>query len=473
MLAPDTPGSVDQRAWDGYQAAANSLSEQIMADPAARARVIPCTPDADGSACARQMIVEFGQRAFRRPLTEAEIARFETLYASRATITATGSFDEAAQLIVRSFLLSPSFLTRAETAEAPDGEYFVLSGHEVASRLSYMLWGSMPDDALSAAAAAGALSTPEGILLEAQRMLADPKARAMVGGFHQSYAHMGEGTRWADISRDATVYPAFNEAMVPAMSAETERFFDYVTFELGGTFQDLLTLPVAFVNADIAPLYGLDATAFGPELTRVDLDPATRSGVFTRAGFLASHSSFNRTSPILRGAFLQKEVLCTAIGTPPPDAEGTALPTEGLTTNRERVDAQTSAPACATCHHNYINPTGFAMETYDAIGAYQDMESGVAIDATADVLIGQTSVSVNGPVELMQAIANSPEAQTCYARRWVQYAYERSLTNEDSCTVENIAAKLTQGGYTIVNLIADLTQSQAFRYRALETEAAL
>jgi hypothetical protein len=113
------------------------------------------------------------------------------------------------------------------------------------------------------------------------------------------------------------------------------------------------------------------------------------------------------------------------------------------------------------------------METYDAIGAYQETEGGVAIDATADVLIGQTIVSVNGPVELMEAIANSPEAQTCYARHWVQYAYGRSLTSEDSCTVEDIATKLTQDTYTIVNLIADLTQSQSFRYRALETEAAL
>jgi hypothetical protein len=431
--------------------------------------VIPCTPDADGTACAQQLVTTFGQRAFRRPLTEAEVTRFMNLYTARATITETGSFDEAAQVIIKAFLLSPSFLTRAETAEVPDGSYYALSGHEIASRLSYMLWGSTPDDALLTSAANGALSTPEGILAEAQRMLADPKARSMVSSFHQQYAHMGAGTRWAAIQRDPALYPAFSEAMVPTLSAETERFFDYVVFDQGGTFQDLLTSTVAFVNSSTAPLYGVTGS-FGADLTLTNLDAALRPGVFTRLGFLTAYSLYNRPSAILRGAFLQKEVLCTEIGAPPPGAEGTALPTEGLLTNRERTDAQTAAAECAGCHHAIINPTGYAMEAFDAIGAHQTTEkdTGAAINTAASVLIGTTTVDVTGPADLMQVIAASPEAQSCYARRWVQFAYERALTSEDSCTVDGLAAKLTQGGYTVLNLIADLTQSQSFRYRAME-----
>jgi hypothetical protein len=163
-------------------------------------------------------------------------------------------------------------------------------------------------------------------------------------------------------------------------------------------------------------------------------------------------------------------VLCRDIGAPPDGAEGTALPTEGLATNRERTDAQTAAAACAGCHHTIINPTGFAMEAFDAIGMHQTTEkdTGAAINTAASVLIGETTVDVAGPADLMQAIAASQEAQTCYARRWVQFAYERAITSEDSCTVDNLATKLTQGGYTVLNLIADLTQSQSFRYRALE-----
>ena len=248
----------------------------------------------------------------------------------------------------------------------------------------------------------GKLTTAAGILTEAQRMLEDPKARTRVSEFHQQYAHMGEGTRWAEITRDPTLYPAFAPAMTPLLSEETKRFFDYIVFEKGGTFRDLLTSPVGFVNATLAPLYGLNPGQYGANLTKVDLDPATRSGVFTRAGFLASYSLYDRASPILRGAFIQKEVLCTAIPPPPPGVEGTPFPTTGAT-NRERVNAQTASTECAGCHHTLINPTGFALEAYDAIGALQTKEkdTGAPINTMADVLIGPNAVSVAGPVDLM------------------------------------------------------------------------
>ncbi len=465
LLAPDTVGSVDQRAWDGYQAAADALATQVMANATAKTKVIGCTPTGDGAACARQLIETFGRRAFRRPLTPAEITRFETLYTTRAQITEKGTFDEAARVIIKALLLSPSFLTRAEIAEVPEGSNFVLNGYEVASRLSYMLWGSMPDEALFTAAAGGVLANAAGILTQAQRLLADPKARAKVGEFHQQYAHMGEGTRWAQINRDPAVYPKFNAAMTPLLSDETKRFFDSIVFEKGGTFRDLLTSPLGFVNATLAPLYGLDPAKYGAELQQVSLDPATRPGIFTRAGFLTSYSLYNRPSPILRGAFLQKEVLCMSIGAPPPGVEATPLPTTGKT-NRERVDAQTADAACAGCHHTLINPTGFALEAYDAIGSYQQTDGGQAIDTKANVIMGQTVVPVTGASDLMTQIANSPAAQRCYAQKWVQYAYERLPTNEDACTVDSLAGKLTQDGYTVVNLITDLTQSQSFRYRA-------
>jgi hypothetical protein len=468
MLAPDTLGSVDKRALDGYNSAGAALAAQVMAEPAARASVIPCTPSGDGAACARQLVEQFGRRAFRRPLEADEVTRFMAIYTDRAQLTPTGSFNEAAQLIVEAFLVSPSFLTRGELSEAtPEGQVFALSGYEVASRLSYMLWGTMPDDALFTAASSGKLTTSAGILEEAQRMLNDPKARSKVSEFHQRYAHMGEGTRWTDIKRDAALYPTFNAAMPQAMTDETNRFFDYIVFEKGGSFRDLLTSPVGFVNATLAPVYGLGAGGYGADLAQVNLDPATRSGIFTRAGFLAAYSLFNRPSPILRGAFLQKEILCTTIGSPPPDAEGTPLPATG-STNRERVDAQTAGAACAACHHTVINPTGFALEGFDAIGAIQQTEAGAPINTSANVLIGQKTVAVTGASDLMTAIADSPEAQLCYAQKWVQYAYERPLTSQDSCTAQELATKLTKDGYTVVSLITDLTQSQSFRYRAKE-----
>jgi hypothetical protein len=473
MLAPDTFGSVDQRAWDGFQAAADSLADQVMASPTATAKVIPCTPSGDGSACATQMIQQFGQRAFRRPLTTDEVARFQTLYTNRATITATGSFNDAAQLIIKAFLLSPSFLTKAETSVAAPqtaANSFALSGYEVATRLSYMLWGTMPDDMLFAAAAANKLATAADILAQAQRMLQDPKARAKVSDFHQHYALMGDATRWSEAAHDPTLYPAFNQALVPLLTQEATSFFDYVTFDLGGGFQDLITKPAAFVNKDLAPIYGLDASRFGTSLQLTDLDPTQRAGVFTHVGFLASFSSFDRTSPILRGAFLEKQILCRQIGAPPPGASSTPLPTTG-NTNRERVTAQTSGGVCATCHPAIVNPPGFALEAYDAIGAVQTVEkaSGAPIDSTADVAIGDKTVHVSGPTDLMTAIAGSPEAQSCYAQRLVTYSYQRDLTSQDVCTVQMLAAKMAKPNYTILNLVTDLTQGDSFRIRARET----
>jgi hypothetical protein len=332
-----------------------------------------------------------------------------------------------------------------------------------------MLWASMPDDALFAAAASNALSTPEGILGEATRMLADPKARATVAAFHESYAHMGAMTRWSTYSRSSSLYPTFNEVMVQMMAEETTRLFDHVTFDLGGTFQDLLLTPVAFVNSSLAPLYGLPATTYGADLTPVNIDPS-RPGIFTRAGFLSAYSLFDRSSPILRGAFLQKVVMCADIGAPPDGAEGTPLPTEGLATNRERVDAMTSGPDCSGCHLGIINPTGFPLESFDAIGAFQtnEKDTGAAIDTAATVPLGGVELPVTGAADLMAAIAASPEAQRCYAQRWVEHAYERVINPADACVVDNLATRLTAGGYKITNLIADLTQSQQFRIRAQE-----
>ncbi len=473
MLAPDTTGSVDQRAWDGYQLAAESLAAEVMANADAKAKAIPCVPDGDGADCAAQLIEQLGRRAFRRPLTSEETARFTALYTDRAEITSSGTFEEAAELIIQAFLLSPSFLMRGEVTEVPEGEYFALSNYEVASRLSYMLWSSMPDDALLEAAASPTLWTPEQILEQARRMLGDPKARTMVRAFHEHYLKMGPGTRWENITRDPEKFPDFDESLVPLLSEETDLFVEHVVFDQSGTFQDLVQSPVGFVNASLAPLYDLDPAGFGAELVPVELDATKRAGVFTRLGFLTSHALYDRSSPILRGAFLQKDVLCADIAAPPPGAESTPLPaTADLTTNRQRVDAQTSPTECAMCHHTFINPAGYPLEAYDAIGAYQTHElfSGEALDTNASVTLGESEVDVSGPVELSNAIAAAPEAQTCYARHWVQFAYERAINNEDSCTVDDLSEKLAAGGYTVLDLISDLTQSQSFRLRALETE---
>ena len=307
MLAPDTLGSVDQRAWDGFKAAADSLAPQVLSNATAKAKVLPCTTD--NATCINQFVTAFGQKAFRRPLTTAEVSKFTALYTNRATLTQTGTFNDAVTLIIKAMLMSPSFITRAETSTAtPDGNSYALSSWEMASRLSYTLWGTMPDDMLFTAAQQNKLLAQTDILAQAQRMLQDPKARAKVAEFHAAYALQGDATRWSEAAHDPQLFPAFKTTMVPTLSSEAAKFFDYITFDMKGTFQDLITKPVAFVDKDLAPIYGLTSTS--TTLQMVNLDATQRAGVFTHAGFLASYSSYNRTSPILRGAFLEKQVLC-------------------------------------------------------------------------------------------------------------------------------------------------------------------
>jgi hypothetical protein len=470
ILATDQAGSLTSLGWSSYDSVAKMISAQVMADPAVKSRFLSCATS--DPSCLHNTVVSFGRRAFRRPLSQEEVAAFDAIIAKGAQITKTGAPDEIAEALLYLFLISPSFLQRAEITETSDGSgHFTLSSYEVASRLSYLLWGSAPDDVLNLAADNNELTTPAQLKAQAERMLAMPQARDMVGAFHRSYLLMGTNTRWDNADRDPTLFPQFSKALVPVLSQETQKFFDYIVFDQKGTLADLLLSPIAFVNAATAPLYGLDPAKFGNDLTQVELDRTQRPGFLTRLGFLNAYSAYNRTSPILRGAFITKQVLAVPIGAPPPGAEATPLPaTADLDTNRKQVDQQTSAAACATCHHNFINPPGFAMEAFDAAGRWQTKEAAtqIALDTTADVMLDGKAVHVTGPADLMTAIATSAAAQRSYATKWVAYAYERPSNANDACLVDSLSQKLTMSGYNVLNLIADLTQTETFQKRVVE-----
>jgi hypothetical protein len=474
VLATDQSGGLSDLGWSAYTSVADMIAKQVMADPALKGKFLKCTPVAGDAACLHSTIIDFGRRAFRRPLTEAEIARFDAVVAKGAMITPTGAPEEVAEALLYMFLISPSFLQRAEIAETADGAgHFTLTPHETAARLSYMLWGSTPDAALDTAADTGMLTTPEQVLGQAQRMLQDPKARDMVNAFHQYYLLMGAGTRWSTAKKDPAMFPSFTTDMVGTMTEETLRIFDKLAFTPGSTFKDYLTTNIAFVTNATAPLYGLNAAQFTATLTETTVDAAQRPGFLTRLGFLNNFAGYTRTSPIFRGAFITKQILGIHIDSPPPGAEQTMLPTgPDLNTNRKQVEAMTTGPDCSGCHQAYINPPGFVMEAFNAIGSWQTTEAGTGqpIDTVADVTISDdvAPVRITNPAELMNAIANAPGAMKQYARKWVSFAYERENDPLDVCTVDQLAAKMTPGGYTVLNLVADLTQTQSFRVRAVE-----
>lgn len=472
VLATEQAGAITKSVWDGYRSSADQIASTVMASPQLRANFMNCTPDGDGVDCLRQTITEFGTRAYRRPLTEEEVAGYEALITQRDEITATGSAEEVAQLILATFLKSPSFLWRAELSEAPDSSGgYKLSSYEVASRLSYMLWGSMPDAELFDAAAADALQTKEQVLTQALRMVADPKALDVARDFHREYLHLHANGRWDSARKDSTVFPAFTDNVVPDMIAETEKLFENV-FVSGGTFQDLFTTNKAYVSATTAALYGLpNPEQYGTDLTEVELQD--RPGFLTRIGFLAAFANQNRTNPIVRGTFITKDVLGVDPGNPDPNVANIPLPSDpSLDTIRKKVDVMTATEPCKSCHHNYINPPGFVMEAFDAAGALQTQErdTGAPIDTAAEVYFSKSSdpVSIEGPGDLMQRIADAPSAQRRYVAKWVGYAYHRELTGPDQCAVDEMATRVAAGGYTLQNLLADLSQTDYFLTRATQ-----
>jgi hypothetical protein len=472
-LATDQAGAMSDLAWANYKDVADKIATQVVADPALKQNFVKCVPTAGDATCFHATILEFGRRAFRRPLTPEEVARFDAIVAAGPTITPTGTQDEIAQALLYMFLISPTFLHRAEIAEVDAGAgRYTLSSHEIAARLSYMLWGTMPDTVLDAAADAGMLTTDAQIADQARRMLEDPRAHEMVKAFHAYYLVMRAEGRWGTANRDLTLFPNFKPEVVPAITEETLRFFEKVTYQPGSTFKDFLTSPIAYVNRDTAPLYGLDASAYGPELTEVTLDANARPGFLTRLGFLMNFSSYTRTNPIYRGAFITKDILGIPLDAPPPGATETPLPTAaGLDTNRKQVDAQTSGGTCIGCHHTLINPPGFVMESFDAMGAMRTTEAnGVALDTAANVTIedGATPVNVTSPAQLMGLIAGAPGAMRHYVEKWVGFAYQRESDPMDSCTVNKLAAKMSASDYAILNLIVDLSQTPSFRVRAVE-----
>lgn len=468
-LVGDFTGPMTAPAWQVYKQVAEKIAAQVMAG-ANRSKFIGCDPATAG--CLKTTIETFGRKAFRRALTADEVASFEKL----SKTTPAGTPEQVAEATLNAFLVSPSFLLVPEINTEVEGSAIKLSQQEVATRLSFLLWGSVPDDALNAAADAGQLQTKEQILTQAQRMIAvREKTGQLVAAFHSDWAQMNNGSgHWWKINHDPAKFPTYQPAAKTSYQQEIDAFFQEVAFS-GGSFQDLLLSNVAFVNKDNAAIYGLDPAQYGAELTKVTLDSAQapRPGFLTRAGFLSSYSNYAATSPILRGAFIAVSLLNVNPGAPVPGAAEATV--EGMfSTQRAYVEALTEKmQPCQGCHQ-VINPAGYVLESYDAIGKWQTTDlRGGPIDATvttATVNFGDgVSKPISSPVQLMQEIAKMPKAQELYAKAWVSYAYGRNANANDQCVVDQLKTKLNGTGYSILNLLADLTQADSFRLRVRGT----
>ncbi|WP_437963389.1 DUF1592 domain-containing protein [Sorangium sp. So ce260] len=451
-----TPG-----LWGDYQLAAEELAAMVTADEGKLDRIVPADLPAGPEARAQAFIERFGERAFRRPLTDDERDTYLALFhRGKELFDGEDPFVAGVRAALGAFLQSPHFVYRVEIGAGPaKGGLIPLSGHEIATKLSYLFWNTMPSDELLAAANAGELSTSEAVRATAEGMLEDPRARDVVGAFHRQ---LYDYEQYHDLNKDQGLYPEFVPEMGDDMQREAELFVEHIVFDKEGGLTDLLTSRAAFVNDHLAAIYGIEGD-FSSEFEQVELGEAERSGLLTRLGFLASKATARQPDSIHRGVFVNLRILCAALPPPPDDATG--LPPGEKATNRERVEAHTGKGTCGeACHGTMINPAGFAFEHYDAIGRYRTTDNGVPVNAADVYRLGGEPRSYADAIEFSQLLAESSEAHACYARRWVEFAHGREVGAKDRELIQELG-EASRGGASTKDLILQVVSSTSFLAR--------
>lgn len=424
--------------------------------------LLACAPGATREACAEAFVRRFARRAFRRPPSETEVARYLAL------VLAGDTSEGGAATAIRSMLVSPAFLYRSEMGEpAADGTY-ALTSWELASALSYQLWGTMPDDALLDAAASGSLSTPDDLEREARRMLADPRAREVAGDFALMWLGVdGLG----DVTKQAAMFPAWSPALAHTMREATRRFVVEVIFDGSHGVGELLTADWGYADAELARIYGVSGPS-GAALERVTRPG--RAGVLGEASVLARYAHSDQSSPIRRGLFVRTNLLCQSFPPPPAEAGGVPDVDPGATT-RERFAQHTEQARCASCHR-FIDPVGFGFERLDAIGAWRETEAGLPIDASGDMadvdgLGTGTSAPFESLPELAATLAGSEAAPACFVRQYYRFARGFRETAEDRCAIRALVARFREHG-DIRELMIDVVRSPDFARRRDVVESA-
>jgi hypothetical protein len=447
-------GVMNSRKVADYFSAAGTLADDLFADAARRSAVVTCQPAATGdTACAESIIKSFGLRAFRRPLEAPEVADFVVRY--QAALAQQLDHNGAIQQVVRIMLTSPQLIYRMEFDPDPTTVH-ALSGYELASRLSYLVWSSMPDATLFAGAESGELKAPDELAAEVDRLLADPRSRELVDNF---------AAQWLGARRlsghvvDTTAYPAWTPALGVAMQQEMGAYFD--DFLHGEqTYDKFLTSQVNFVDAGLAGLYGLPAPA-GTTLTRVQNTTGQRAGFLGLAGFLTHTSRMDRTAPSIRGKWIVNSLKCMELElpanlTPPPLAE----PAAGQTV-RQVLEAHRANPSCAPCH-NILDPVGLGLEHFDAIGRYRDTYSnGQPVDSVGMLTDGS---SFDGLPQLADAMSKDPGFITCAARKLFVYGLGRTVDASEG-NLQQIVEEWRRQGLSLRNLLKAMVVNDTFRSR--------
>lgn len=452
-------GMTDAR-YEQYFNAADALVEEAFAAEALRTRIMICTPSAKtDTACARTILDSFAARAFRRPLTEVELTRLVKVASDAVALGEdfTGGIKQA----LKSSLASPQFLYRSELDPDPNSALpHRLGAYELASRLSYLVWSTLPDSALFQLAQGGDLLRDDVLATELARLLSDARSEQFLANFAGQWL----GLRALSSHQvDAATFPDWNEPLREAMVQEGFSYF--AEFLRGGRpITEFFTADVQFVNAPLAKLYGI-APPSGSGLTRVTNDKDQRRGFLGLAGFLTLTSFSQRTAPTLRGKWVLENLLCTEIPPPPadvPELDAGGASNEPTQNVRERLEAHRANPNCSGCHE-ILDPIGLGLESFDAIGRYRSSyANGDVIDATGKLPSGKT---FNGLLELSSIVSEDTRLADCVVKKLMTYALSREIVASDGAYVQSIKQAWTSKGLGIAALLEQIVLSEPFRAR--------
>jgi len=426
-----------------------------------RSRIFTCQPAkaSEETACARQIVSTLARRAYRRPVTDADVKSLMTFYAEGQ---ASGGFEVGVERAVRALLVSPSFLFRvvADPAGAAPDTVYRLSDIDLASRISFFLWSSVPDDQLLDVAAQGKLKNPAELERQVRRMLADPRSEALAKNF------AGQWLRLRNISGalpNDVIFPNFGEGLRLDFVRETEMFFDSILRENRSVIE-LLTANYTFVNERLAKHYGI-RDVYGSDFRRITLTDPNRRGLLGQGSILTVTSYSDRTSPVGRGKWVLENVLGTPPPPPPPNVPALKPdPNPGrLLSMRERMVQHRANPVCASCHSR-MDPLGLALENFDAVGRWRShMIGGTPIDVTG---VTPDGTKFDGPAELRGLLVRNPEQfATVVAEKLLIYALGRGLEYYDGPAIRQITRGAAAGNYTLASLIVGVVKSTPFQMR--------
>jgi hypothetical protein len=428
-------------------------------DTPSRQRIFVCRParPTEERACATTIISKLARRAYRRPVTDADMTGLLRFYDDGRK---AGGFEAGIEMALRAMLASPKFVFRVERDPAGivPGKAYTLTDLELASRLSFFLWSSIPDDELLALAEAGKLRDPKTLTKQIERMLADPKSEALVTNFAGQWLQI---RNLRNATPDKNDFPNFDHTLRQAFGRELELFVGSIIRE-NRSVVDLLTADYTYVNERLALHYGIP-NIYGSHFRRVAGIDETRRGLLGKGGILLLTSHADRTSPVVRGKWILDNLVGAPPPPPPPDVPPLPdAPAAKPLTMRARMEQHRANPACASCH-KMMDPLGLALENFDAVGAWRTDDNGERLDTSGQLADGTTIEGVNG---LRESLVRHPDVlATTVIEKLMIYALGRGLEPEDMPAVRGIVKQSASGNYRFTSLIEGVVKSTPFRMR--------